>query len=357
MSYIYNNKIAYSDSPNIDAFGRLRVSTITSILDVKHNLDKNPLIVDEVTGGTCSSIFNEEFARVRMSAGTSGYVIRQTKKHATYQPGKSQLFEASFSNFQIETDIIKRVGLFESTTAATYNSEFDGLFLESNGVTNQISFQLWRTGTLVYSSDTLSWDSGEIDPSTLDWSKTQLNEIRSSGGTGYFDMLCSQVSTEGPLNQGLYYTVTIPYTAETTLATSGVKYPFIGYRLNPNFPHASSKIDTASIISTSNDDHFITIEFNPTISIGRTWYDLPNTPFQYSFGTGGTETVTSSGFMVGAKVGKAASATQTELDIQDSIIEVGANINGTVDEMWVCLQSTSNNNAKFRGLINLRYYP
>jgi hypothetical protein len=405
MSYIYNNKIAYSDSPNIDAFGRLRVSTITSILDVKHNLDKNPLIVDEVTGGTCSSIFNEEFARVRMSAGTSGYVIRQTKKHATYQPGKSQLFEASFSNFQIETDIIKRVGLFESTTAATYNSEFDGLFLESNGVTNQISFQLWRTGTLVYSSDTLSWDSGEIDPSTLDWSKTQLMvsdyqwlgvgrvrfglslsggtyyftehnntnedvdvymsspnqpiryEIRSSGGTGYFDMLCSQVSTEGPLNQGLYYTVTIPYTAETTLATSGVKYPFIGYRLNPNFPHASSKIDTASIISTSNDDHFITIEFNPTISIGRTWYDLPNTPFQYSFGTGGTETVTSSGFIVGAKVGKAASATQTELDIQDSIIEVGANINGTVDEMWVCLQSTSNNNAKFRGLINLRYYP
>ncbi len=26
MSYIYNNSINYSDSPNIDAFGRLRVS-------------------------------------------------------------------------------------------------------------------------------------------------------------------------------------------------------------------------------------------------------------------------------------------------------------------------------------------
>lgn len=405
MSFIYNNAVKYSDSPNIDAFGRLRVSTITSLLNIRHDLDKNPLIVNEVTGGTCSSIFDEQYARVQMSAGTNGYVIRQSKAHATYQPGKSQLFEASFANFQIENNIIKRVGIFVSTTAATYNSGFDGLFLESNGVTNKISFNMYRTGTLVYSADTSSWDSSQINPSTLDWSKTQLMvidyqwlgvgrvrfglslsgetyymtehnntnedefvymsspdqpiryEIRSSGGTGHLDMLCSQVSTEGPLNQGLYYTVSIPSTGETSFANLNVKYPYIGYRLNPNFPHASSKISNANIISTTNSDFFITVELNPTISITPVWTDIPNTPFQYSIGTGGTETVSTSGFIYGSAVGKANSTIETSLNIQDNILQAGSNIDGTVDTIWVCIEHFSNQAAKFRGTINLIYYP
>ena len=247
MSYIFNNKIAYSDSPNLDAFGRLRTSAVQNLVDIKHVYDKNPLQVSEVTAGTATSVFNQEFARVRMSASTSGdYVIRQTKTHPIYQPGKSQLFEGSFSNFQIEMDVIKRVGCYTSTTAATYDSQFDGFFLESNGVTNEISFQIWRSGTTVYTAATTTWNSNEFDPIGLDWSNTNLMsvdyqwlgvgrmrfgldlagiliyftehncannepdvymsspnqpiryEIRQVGvGSGYLDMICSQVSTEG----------------------------------------------------------------------------------------------------------------------------------------------------------------
>jgi hypothetical protein len=124
--------------------------------------------------------------------------------------------------------------------------------LESNGVTNEISFQIWRSGTTIYSAATTVWNSTEFDPTNFNWSNTQLMtvdyqwlgvgrmrfgmvisgltvyfaehsssndhptvymsspnqpiryEIRQTGaGSGYFDMICSQVSTEGALN-GLY---------------------------------------------------------------------------------------------------------------------------------------------------------
>jgi hypothetical protein len=178
MSYIYNNKIAYSDSPNLDAFGRLRTAAVTNLIDIKHVYDKNPLQVNEVTAGTATSIFNQEYARVRMSTSANNdLVIRQGKTHPIYQPGKSQLFQASFSNFQLETNVIKRVGAFTSITGSPYNSVFDGYFLESNGVTNEISFQIWRSGTTVYTASTTSWNSNEFDPINLDWSNTNLMSV------------------------------------------------------------------------------------------------------------------------------------------------------------------------------------
>jgi len=283
MSFIYNNAIKYSDSPNLDAFGRLRTAAVQNLLDIKHVYDKNPLQVNEVTAGTATSIFNQEYARVRMSTSSNNdLVIRQTKTHPIYQPGKSQLFEGSFSNFQIETNVIKRVGCFTTTTASTYNSVFDGFFLESNGTSNTISFQIWRSGTTIFSASTTTWRANEFDPTNLIWSNTQLMtvdyqwlgvgrmrfglalsgqtfyftdhncsnneslvymsspnqpiryEIRQVGvGSGSFDMICSQVSTEGALN-GLYSTIGVTHSSTTTLLTSGTKYPYIGYRLKPH---------------------------------------------------------------------------------------------------------------------------
>ncbi|NDD84877.1 hypothetical protein EBZ38_11500 [bacterium] len=247
MSFIYNNAVKYSDSPNIDAFGRLRTAAVQNLLDIKHVYDKNPLQINEITAGTATSVFDQQYARVRMSTSANNdLVIRQAKTHPIYQPGKSQLYEGSFSNFQLETNIIKRVGGFVSTTASTYNSVFDGFFLESNGVTNTISFQIWRSGTTIYSAATTTWRTNEFDPTNLNWANAHLlmvdyqwlgvgrmrfglalsgqtiyfgehncsnnepnvymsspnqpirYEIRQVGvGSGYFDMICSQISTEG----------------------------------------------------------------------------------------------------------------------------------------------------------------
>jgi len=403
MSFIYNNAVKYSDSPNIDAFGRLRIAAVTNLLDIKHVYDKNPLQVDEVTAGTATSVFSQEYARVRMSTSSNNdLVIRKTKTHPIYQPGKSQLFEASFSNFQLETNVIKRVGGFTTITASTYDSVFDGFFLESNGVSNTISFQIWRSGTTIFSAATTTWDTSEFDPVNLDWSNTQLvlidyqwlgvgrmrfgialsgqtiyftehncsnnessvymsspnqpirYEIRQVGsGSGSFDMICSQVSTEGALN-GLYSTVGVIHSTTATLSSSGTKYPYIGYRLKPLYKSVTSQFSNLSILNTSNDNYLTTIEFNPTLSATPTWTDIPNSPFQYSLGTGAT-TITSSGHIMSSLIGEAGTSALTTLKIDDNQIRVGSNVNGTLDEMWICITPLGAN-ATFLGTAEILYY-
>jgi hypothetical protein len=403
MSFIYNNAVKYSDSPNLDAFGRLRTAAVQNLLDIKHVYDKNPLQVNELTAGTATSIFSQEYARVRMStSANNSLVIRQTKTHPIYQPGKSQLFEGSFSNFQIETNVIKRVGCFVSTTASTYNSVFDGFFLESNGVTNEISFQIWRSGTTIYSAATTTWETSEFDPTNLNWTNTQLlmvdyqwlgvgrvrfglnlsgqtiyysehncannepyvymsspnqpirYEIRQVGvGSGTFDMICSQVSTEGALN-GLYSTVGIIHSDTATLSSSGTKYPYIGYRLKPDYKSITSQYSSLSVLNTSNDNYLLTIEFNPTLSSTPVWTDIPNSPFQYSLGTGAT-TITTAGHIMSSLIGEAGTSALTTLKLDDNQIRVGSNINGTLDEMWVCLKPLGAN-ATFLGTAEILYY-
>ena len=406
MSYIFNNQISYSDSPNLDAFGRLRIAAVTNLLDIKHVYDKNPLQISEVVSGTATSVFSKEFARVRMSAGTSGdLVIRQTKTHPIYQPGKSQLFEGSFSNFQIENNIIKRVGCYTSTSGTPYDSVFDGFFLESNGITSAITFNIYLSGSCSYSADTSTWDSTQFNPTNFDWSKTNLMtvdyqwlgvgrmrfgmvlsgqtvyfldytaannidtvymsspnqpiryEIRSSGGTGYLDMICTQVSTEGALN-GLFSTVGISHTGSTTLATTGTKYPYIGIRLKQGYKSVVSELVNTSILNISTGgkkDFMVTVEFNPTLSITPIWTDLLNSPFQYSLGTGTTETVTTSGYVLNTYVGGADELTSTTLNFNDNQVRIGSNVDGTLDEMWVCVTPLSNS-TNFRGSLNTRYY-
>lgn len=403
MSFIYNNAIKYSDSPNLDAFGRLRTAAVTNLLDIKHVYDKNPLQVNEVTAGTATSVFNQEYARVRMSTSSNNdLVIRQTKTHPIYQPGKSQLFEGSFSNFQLETNVIKRVGCFTSTTASTYNSVFDGFFLESNGLSNTISFQIWRSGTTIFSSSTTTWETNEFNPINLNWSNTQLMtvdyqwlgvgrlrfglalsgqtfyftehncsnneslvymsspnqpiryEIRQVGlGSGSFDMICSQVSTEGALN-GLYSTVGVIHSSTATLSTSGTKYPYIGYRLKQLYKAVTSQYSSLSILNTSNDNYLMTIEYNPTLSVTPTWTDIPNSPFQYSLGTGAT-TITSSGHIMSSLIGEAGTSALTTIKVDDNQIRVGSNVNGTLDEMWVCITPLGAN-ATFLGTAEILYY-
>jgi hypothetical protein len=405
MSYIYNKEISYSDGPDLDAFGRLRTSAITNLLDIKHVYDKNPLQVDEVVSGSASSVFSQEFARVRMSTtATNGFVIRQSKTHPIYQPGKGQLFEGSFSNFQLQGNVIKRVGSFTSSTVSPYDTVFDGFFLESDGTTSIISFNIWRSGTLIYNSPVSSWQNDNFDPANIDWTETNLMmvdyqwlgvgrmrfglniggrtlyfgehncaneepnvymsspnqpiryEIRQTGlsiGSKYLDMICSQTSTEGALN-GLYSTVGIIHSSSSTLSTSGTKYPYIGYRLKTGYKSVTSQYSGLSILNTSNDNYLCTVEFNPTLSATPTWTDIPNSPFQYSLGTGAS-TITSDGHIMSSLIGESGTSALTAIKVDDNQIRVGSNINGTLDEMWICITPLSNT-ATFLGTAEVLYY-
>jgi hypothetical protein len=401
MSFIFNKEIEYADSPNLDAFGRLRVSEITSLIQIKHIYDKLPKQIDEVTGGTATSVFNQTNANVTMSVSSnSDYVIRQTLERGIYQPGKGQLFEASFSNFQLETNVIKKVGYFTSSTTAPYNTSYDGFFLESNGQTNIISFQIWKSGTLTYSAATTSWNNTKFNPNNISWDKTNLAfidfqwlgvgrvrfglnlsgvtyifsdfsgtnnltnvymsspnkpiryEIRSVGGSGSFNQICSQVSMEGAIN-ALNDTSFIVQTNSTTFDNVGTKYPFIGFKMNTNASDVTPYVDNVSILNTSNDNYLLTIEINPIISSAMT-YTAIDSYVDASFGSN-LQTVTTPGTILGGFIGEAGTQALTNFNLRFSEIKPGKKINGDVDRVWLCITPLGAN-ANFIGSVNLYYY-
>lgn len=405
MSYIFNNEIKYTDSVNLDAFQRLRVSEVTSLLEVKHVHDKLPLIVNEVTAGTATSIYDEPNAQVIMSTSANNdYVIRQTTSRAIYQPGKGQIFEASFSNFQLQINVIKRLGYYTTTTSAPYNSVVDGILLESNGQTNQISFQIWKSGTTIYSSSTSSWLTTDYNVNSIDWSKTQLMfvdfqwlgvgrvrfglvidgrvkifatnsgtnnlstiymtapnqpiryEIRQVGaGSGTFNMICSQVSLEGSLNR-LQQSLGLTQFGNIQATTAGLKYPLIGYRVGNGYEGANitlSDIQSLNTTTPSKSDYYITVELNPTLSSSAVFTAVTDTAIAYSSATG--QTVTTSGYVLATFLGSGGGTQVDNFQFEDNVIRPGIRVNGTYDEVWVCVVSEGNNQT-YRSAINLSYF-
>jgi hypothetical protein len=398
MSFIFDKKIQYEDTYDLDAFGRLRVSEITSLLEIKHLYDKQPLLIDEVNSGGSSTFSNSS---VQMSVNSGNYVIRQSFRSAIYQPGKSQIFEASFSNFQLETGVIKRVGYFSSTTVAPYNSSFDGFFLESDGTTNQITFQIWRSGTNVLSVNTSNWKTQFYDVSNIDWSKTQLMfcdfqwlgvgrvrfyivingepklfyeysaanndsfvymtlpsqfiryEIRSTTGSGSFTQICSQVSMEGSFNS-LFKPVVIDNTTERTLSTSGTDYPLIGFRLGANYRASKIIINNSSILQTTNDNFVLTLQKNPTLSASIVWTSLTNTSVEYYLGTGAVS-ISTPGYVLASYIGKGGSLQNDIFDFIDSALTPGFYINGTPEPHFICIKPLSNN-GKFRSVLSINEF-
>ena len=401
MSYIFNNEVTYSDSVNLDAFGRLRTSEVTSVLELSQVYDKRPRLIDEVTGGTVTSTHSIIDSQVVMSGtGANSYVIRQSFMCAPYQPGKSQLFEGSFGNFQLESNVIKRIGQFAAASGSTYFSNPDGYFLESNGVTNKISLQVWKTGSLTFSADTSVWNNTDINPLTIDWSLTQLMmvdyqwlgvgrmrfflvyggvpylmyehtgtdnlstvymtspnkpiryELRTLSGTGSFNMICSQVSIEGTLNQ-LWTPCGITHEQVTTLATSGTKYPFLGIRTTSNYKDISPILKQISIMNTSNDDYLVTVEIDPTISGSYSWTGTSQIEIEKALGNG-SQTVTSTGDILGSWIGAAGTSLITEYQLLDSQVNPGTKIDGSRQAIWICITPLGAN-ATFRGSANILY--
>ena len=179
LSALRVNVTNLNDSANLDAFGRLRVSQTETLLDAKHLYDKLPLLYDEVTNGTATSTFSAGESMVVMQTQTSGdYVIRQTRVHFNYQPGKGMqgLFTGTFAP---QANIIKRVGLMQSVSAAPYNIE-DGVYLEVVQTGPRFCVTKNETTTLIVPQS--SWNVDKLDgtgPSgvTIDFTKAQILTI------------------------------------------------------------------------------------------------------------------------------------------------------------------------------------
>ena len=158
MSFL--NTIRYDDTPSLDAFGRLRVSEVTTQIDLKQ-IDSNlPLFIDHVLNGNASAPHTVLDASTILTTTTNGdYAIAQTKQRFSYQTGKSQQIFMTFANFEPESGATKRIGYFSSSAVAPYTASQDGLFMESSS--NAVSINIYKTGSQIEKTTQSNWN---VDP-------------------------------------------------------------------------------------------------------------------------------------------------------------------------------------------------
>ena len=135
-------------STDRDAFGRLRVSTPTTLLDMKFQDSRGLNENAELTTGNGVVNYTIGLPQVgmRVTGDGAGRVVRQTRRYVTYQPGKGLLVICSgnLSDDSSVVGVISRMGLFDSKadkTAETGTTSGDGFFARlAHGASPTLSF-------------------------------------------------------------------------------------------------------------------------------------------------------------------------------------------------------------------------
>lgn len=97
MVYLFNNQVALAPTPQLDAFGRLRVSQPTTLFDSQQRFDLDRSFVSNVAnGGQVLFIPTQSSANLSVTTTSGSYAARETKYIFKYQPGKSQLALMTF---------------------------------------------------------------------------------------------------------------------------------------------------------------------------------------------------------------------------------------------------------------------
>ncbi len=175
MSFILNNQIEFSDSPNLDAFSRLRVSEPFNLFNYGSTVTSGATYFEDYkSGGTFT--FNQNTSDVTFSVTSSGNrLLREQHGYNIYQPGKSQLIILTGVFGTPTANVAKRIG---------YYNDSDGLFFASTGGTGTFGVVV-RTSTSGTPVDTFvpqsQWNIDTLDtgntlnPSGLHLDLTKAN--------------------------------------------------------------------------------------------------------------------------------------------------------------------------------------
>jgi hypothetical protein len=318
---IISSEISFANTPNIDAFGRLRISEPFTLFDSSHRFADNGLwSTGTATGGTATFNAAQGLVDLAVTAASGSEVIRETTKVFSYQPGKSLLVLSTFVMSPAKANLRQRVGYYGAN---------NGYYLELNNTTS-VSFveRSFVTGAVVNTPVAqASWNVDPMDGSgpsgiTLDLTKAQIlfmdlewlgvgtvrigfvingnfyvchkfhhaniiastyittaslplrYEITNTGATisaSTLKQICSTVLSEGGYElNGLQQAIGIPIQSPRTLGTAGTFYPVISLRLK------STRLDGIIILTALSIMPMSTAKFNWQVvasgtTTGGTW--------------------------------------------------------------------------------------
>ena len=323
---IVSSEISYKNSPNVDAFGRLRTSTPFTLFDSSHRFDDNGLwSTATATSGTATFNASQGLVDLAVTSASGSQVVRETTKVFSYQPGKSLLVMNTFVMNAAKTNLRQRVG---------YYSASNGYYLQLNNSTLSLVERTSVSGALVETTvNQSSWNVDKLDGTgvsgvTLDITKAQIlfmdlewlgvgtvrigfvidgnfyvchkfhhaniitstyittaslpirYEITNTGatsGASTLKQICSTVLSEGGYQlNGLQQAIGIPVTTPRTLGTAGTFYPIVSIRLktSPDRLDAIVICTAISVIATTSGHYNWQVVASGTTSAG-TWVGAP----------------------------------------------------------------------------------
>jgi hypothetical protein len=384
------------DDVQADAGGRVRVSGLTTLGDYKiMGYDRTATMWSSVGTGTGTWTAN----KFSMSVTSGQYWVRQTKRFHPYFSGKSQLVEETFYAFAPQTNVTKRVGYFSTVGTAPYESTLDGFWIESSA--GSISLRSARAGTSTLNVDITNW-SGYANLAeyknlaTWDnftvimfdflwlggavlrlWVKTSNGfvlahifhyagtaqdvfilspnqpiryDIYSSTGSGQLYYVCSQIATEGSINESGASRFVDTGTSLITTAVTGTTYPVKAIRKATAYRDVPVLVvDMDTMVGSANDRGIWSLQLNPTLSAPLTYSALADSPIEQATGNG-TITVTSSGIVIaGGAVQSGAGIVSSQLEL-NYLSWLGSTVNNVMDAYVLCITPLSGSMTSFSGM-------
>ncbi len=395
-----------------DAFGRLRVSEVKTLIDVTHTVDKHSIMVDEKTNGSGTSTHNSNSSCIITSVtNNSDYVIRQSRKYCIYQPGKSLLIKLTgILNLNNNSAL--------STSRIGYYDDDNGFFFEYSNQILKICKRTKVTGSIVNNYVNQSdWNLNPLNDKSfgyiLDPSKVQIyfmdlqwlgvgkvrlgvvhngefvyvhefvhanietdvyitsanlpirHELISSGGQAQAKLICSTVISEGGYDPiGMTFSAGRGTTAITVNnIASGIETPIVALKLVSSRCRTMVLPTSISILNTQNANmiYYLRLYRSPTQepiytppSTSATWNTITNSAIQYSINTARVRNQSDS---IVVSQGYFTSKADYNIDVGDifnSFLQLTANIDAVSDILVLSCISLGNDNQDTYGSIQWR---
>ena len=388
LSALTNPLTVKFQSGQSDAFGRLRISDVTTLLDLTHTIGKNDLIeCESLSTATTTYIPNASCIDMTLLGTTaSSYAIRQSRKYTVYQPGKSLLvlLTGVLSTSPV-ANTINRMGYFDSS---------NGFFFEYNNGTVNIVKRSYVTGLV---NDTKvargSWNIS--NPIYYDFTKTNIYffdfewlgvgmvrcgivhngeyinlhdfyhdnmntnvymtnanlpiryEIRGNGSTGTLRQICASVQSEGgytPIGYGFSAS-----RGTTAKAVPNTETPVISIKLKSGRIRTDVLPRQFSLFcsTVTNMIYRLRIYRSPNADplTGSSWNDLnTESAVQYDINATGINIVGSYVIAQGYYAGAKSDITLRSVDsLFKDFLSLAADIDGKTDYIVLTCQNLQNN--------------
>jgi hypothetical protein len=318
--------ITFANSPNFDAFNRMRVSNPLTLFDSSHRYkDNNLWSTLSANGGSVSFNPSQGLMELNVTNTAGASAIRETTKVFSYQPGKSLLVMNTFVMASSATNLRQRVGYFGDQNGIYFQLDDDNISIVKRSlvtgsiVDSVVSRSNWNgdkldgTGSsgivLDITKAQIIWtdiewlgvgtvrvgfcingqfivchsfhhaniiDSTYITTASLPLRYEIINKAATTGGTKTLKQVCSTVISEGGYElRGLQQAVSIPITTPRTFAVAGTFYPIITIRLKttPDRLDAIVILTALSLLGRGNG-----IDYNwqvraSGVTTGGSWVD------------------------------------------------------------------------------------